>query len=98
MALILELIEIADHDNAVEDGLAEEGDETDRGGNTQRKAGDEQREYSADESQRHVYQNQQRALHRFERVEEEDKNEKGADRHNEREALHRPLLVLEFAA
>src|SRR5439155_4118860 len=95
---IAELVEITDHDHAVQHGLPEQGNEANRGRDPQGNAGKEQRQNAADEGERHIQQDQQRALNRFERVKKQHKNQENAHRHDDGQALHGPLLVFKLAA
>src|SRR5258705_7489590 len=97
-ALITKLIEMANHDDAIEDSLAKKSDEPNGRRNAQRYPGEEQGHDTADEPERDVYQDQERAGDAFEGIEEKDKDEECADRNDDREALHGSLLILKLAA
>src|ERR1043166_633438 len=97
-AIIEAFVEMADHDHAIQHGLAKEGNEPNRSRNAERDAGEEQSENSADQAERHIHKDEQRALHRLKGIKQQHENEEHTDGYNQSEAFHRALLVLELAA
>src|SRR5690242_8704985 len=96
-AAVPQLVEVGDHYHAVQHRLAEQRDEADRRRYRERYAGDEEREDAADQGERYVEDDEGRALQRLERVEQQDEDEQDGYWNDDRQALHGPFLVLEFA-
>src|SRR5215475_463542 len=59
-------------------------------------AGKEKDKDSPNQGEKHIQQYKQSAFHRFEGVEQENKNQKDTDGHDDQQPLHGSLLVLEL--
>src|SRR5262249_23486459 len=92
-----ELIKIAHHYHAIQDSLPKQRDKANGSRDAQVNAGEEQRYNPPNQGEGHVDQNKYGALDRVEGVEEQNEDEKDTHRHNDAQAPHSPLLVLELA-
>jgi len=95
-AFLAQLVDVADHHDAIEHGLAEQGDEADGGRYRERDAGEQQGEDATDQCEGNVADDDQRVTEGLEGVEEQHEDHQYGKRHDQHQALHGALLVLEF--
>ena len=97
-SLVAELIEVGQHDHAVEDGHAEQGDKADRAGEVEIESAQPEGRDSPDHGEGNIHDDDQRMLDRAEHDEEEGKDQKHGQRDDDEEAAGGPFLILELAA
>src|SRR5579862_49429 len=95
-AVILQFIEERHHDDAVQDGLAEQRDESDRGRYGEIDAGQPERENSADHREGNIGHDDERRTEGLESVEQQQEYDEYRYRHDECKPLHGAFLVFEF--
>ena len=97
-AVLSEVLDGADPDQAVEHGHAEECDEADAGRDGERHASDEQGENTACRGHRHGRVDQEREPDRVERAVQEQEDQEHRHRHDDHQPFRGSLQVLELTA
>ena len=93
-----QFVQLRHQNHTVLYGNAEQCDKTDRCRYAEINPGCQQNQNTTDHCERHVHDDQHCILNRHESPEQQHKDQSQTDRHDDRQALHRPLLIFELSA